>query len=750
MNMVIAPTELVWLKQFFSGRNVLTWQSIETGEAPVKYLDQVMPWLRNLGGETMSHPIVLPFHGENGPIAWYAMASEDRQFFQLIDEIRGFIGPSFSDFDGEWDDLSCDDISEMALKDRFGYRVVKFAAKSPQDREEIGKALILYQALLARRPEIPDRTQRPFGKIRGDFDRALLAGNASHALELLEELCASARVNAEQRKCLEIRLLAGLGHREELARNQVLISSVMDLSLPPQTLVDLIGALYETYIRPIETDSDTTAIRKIFKQQIARPFQSLFRERKGIVLPEVLLSFLLFEAVQDEPNITRCQATLAAFPVDGECRRLAQTWLSAIVPSETKNSTLDSLNIVRQAMFDEDYLVAVEICYQELPSPWVYTALLRCAVELRSLDLTHRVLETFEEIEKTGRIPLTAKDKERIELLRGTMISVPKPFDSNWLVWAKWVSLGEHQVPPVSVLEKATLRWSVNEYVNDAKQCEDLAQIIGNSSGIQGEVFRSSFPYLVEFFADRPTMPTRAFAPIYAMLIKVIAWSETVSADELEIATLLTQALFSIGFTHDTYSECLLDLGEILKSNSSIVNLDWALNTSELLAIYPSQDSELRLRFFMSVIDMARSGCHRVTTTQRNVLNLLAKDYKCQYLLDSFPALESDDEVEEDRIVFDGVIGIYTLTEGAGLRAKQLLGKMFPKARVEINGDGVATDRLISLARNADRFVFAWKSSKHQAFYCIKEARRGQDIIMPSGKATASIVKSVLESFVKH
>jgi hypothetical protein len=54
------------------------------------------------------------------------------------------------------------------------------------------------------------------------------------------------------------------------------------------------------------------------------------------------------------------------------------------------------------------------------------------------------------------------------------------------------------------------------------------------------------------------------------------------------------------------------------------------------------------------------------------------------------------------------------------------------------------------LARNADMFVFAWKSGKHQAFYCVKEAMRGRDIIMPTGKGTASIVKSVLDSIASN
>jgi len=747
MNIVVPPQELVWLKQFFSGRNCVTWQEIESGEAKAKYLDQIIPWVKCLSKDEIYCPLVLPFYGKDGPLAWYAMASDELQFSQLIDEITAFIGPSFSNFGGEWSDMSRDDISEMALHERFGNCVMKFIARFPGDCEEIERTLSLYQKLLARRPETPDRTHQPFGKIRGDFDRALLARNAIHAQELLEELCSSGRVNAEQKKCIEIRLLAGLGRQEELASNYSLIASLMDLSLPPQTIADITEALYDTYIRPIESNSNTSIIKASFKKNIALPFGTLFRERKGILLPKVLRSFLLFEAVQDEPNITRCEALLSAYPIDAEGRYLAQTWLSTFTPTKQEKSSQTRLNDVRQAIFDEDYMVAIDLCYKEPLQPWVYSALIRCAFELRNPVVTRRVLHTFAEAEINTPIQLTDKDKVRLEILENSSLASETPYvDSDWITWAKWVSSGTYHISPLVVLEKATLRWSINEYINNTKLCDELAQIIGNSSGTYEEVFRRSFPNIVEFFVERPTRPLRAFASIYAILIKVIAWSGSASADELEIATQLTQTLLAIGPSQDIYCECLEDLGEIIKANNSIIHLDWALNTSEILAIYPTQNAELRLRLFMYVVDMARTGYHRLSNTQRNVLSLLAKDYNCHNLLDFIPALETEDFIDEHDNEYNGTIGIYTMMDGAGTRAKHLLEYLLPNARIELNGDSVATDQLTSLARNADMFVFAWKSSKHQAFYCIKEARRGRNIITPSGKGTASIVKSVLES----
>ena len=115
-------------------------------------------------------------------------------------------------------------------------------------------------------------------------------------------------------------------------------------------------------------------------------------------------------------------------------------------------------------------------------------------------------------------------------------------------------------------------------------------------------------------------------------------------------------------------------------------------------------------------------------------------------LLQFFPKdRQSEEFIGSDGATFEGLIGIYTLTEGAGHRAKEILQALYPKSVVEVNNDPVSTDRLISLAKSADVFVFAWKSSKHQAFYCVKQARQGQDIIMPDGKGSASILSAVME-----
>lgn len=754
MSIAVSSQEVAWLKRFFSGQNHLKWQDIESDHLSPSCLAQVTPWLKLLTGSTIDRPIVLPLYGSEGPLAWYGMAADDQMFSQLVEEIGSFIGPSYSDFHGGWSVLSDNDEHELALKERFGTRVIKFSAQRPEDPSEIERALLLYQSLLVRRPPIPERTQRPFGKIRGDFDRALLAGNASGAQLLLDELKASGRVDAGQQKCLEVRLLAGLGRQEELARNQPLILSVADLALPAQTLVDVIDALYETYIRPIEASTDFGEVVAAFRQHIFRPFgSSLFRDRKGIRLPTVLRSFLLFELAQSEPSKKRCGSILSAYAETAEGRGLAQQWYGALQEKhEEVRPVVESqtpLEMAHQAIIDEDYATAYDLCFKLLPDYWAYTALLRCAAELGSIDITKKTLEAVSAASSEVKSKFKPNDLARLESLQlASKTPNSEALDSGWIGWAEGIQNGSALTTSIAVLNENVSKWSVEEYAHDADRCNLLAQLIGNANKDQEAIYREAFSFLVEFFVERPDQPCRTFTPVYANITKILGWSGSLSPDELEIASSLTLALLTSGPSQSVYIECVRDLCEIIKANNSPIHLDWALNTSELLALYPVLDGgDLRLRFFTEVLSIVSAAPHRVTVTQRDILDVLAKDYGCLNLLESLPACdnETDNLTLATASEFKGLIGIYTLTEGAGQRAKIILERYFPGARVETNNDHAATDRLVSLAKGADIFVFAWKSSKHQAYYCVKDSRGSKEIIMPSGKGTASIVKSAME-----
>lgn len=746
------PADAAWLERFFSGRNSLKWEAVTARIAPAAWLEQVLPWVAAFSGSGGRLPIVLPVFGPDGPRKWYAMASDESGANALSQELTAFVGPSFSDFRGLFLEPDQDDDIEKALHERFGRFVFRLAPVNAGDTAEIADALQTYLGLLRRRPNVPDRTQRPFGKVRAEFDRALLAGNEPDAVRLRGELVGSGRVDAEQEKYLDIRMLAGLGRQFQLAHDYPLLKSVLGLSLPAQTIADLVGALYSTYIADIEDCGDDEAVLSAFRKEIADNFGPLFLERKGVMHPGVLKAFMLYELVQPEPNRERCKAIVDAYPEDSG-RALVERWSGRLSAMDSPTRS-DLFGSARQALADEDYGLALRLSFEAFPDSWTYGALLRCAVEIDDAEIALRVLAAVDEAPEAERLKWTKRDLTRLQQLRadtagqqGEAVGHPsrtiRP-EADWLSWVAYVESGSQGRHPLQILEDALPRWSVDSYASDPAACVELAERIGNAGGTAERAFRDAFAPLVEFFVDRPERSVRAFTPIYSMLVRIIAWNGIVTANELELASAVVQALVGLAPSREEYAEAVDAYSEILCANSAPGNVDWALNAAEMLALQASPDKESRLRFFMAVIEMARSCSHRLSHVQHELLSLLAQDYGCSGLLESFPCGDSAGGDLAQRANFTGLIGIYTLTEQAGQRARQFLRKMFPQARVELNADHVATDKLKGLAANADIFVFAWKSSKHQAYFAAKEARGSRPTLLPLGKGSASILECVL------
>ncbi len=740
----VAPSELYWLQRFFSGENRLTWPEIASETAPVGWLAQLLPWLRFLQKTPPQFPLVLAVFAVDGARLWYGVADDRERTTQMAEELQAFVGPSYSNFGGRLCELSPSDPLETALRERFGPLAVRLEATTIDDSKDIERQLLLYHGVLARRPPVPIRGRRPFGRVRGDFDNALLAGHAAGARRFLDELCDSGRVSAEQRKCLEIRFLAGLGRYEELARSHALITSVMDLALPPQTLVDVVDALYKTYLAPLAGTYDLNHIRETFKRHVGHSYGPLFRERRGIRQPEVLLSFLLYESSLQQPNLARCERLMQAYPDEGNARDLAQQIVDRVRRSEPV-AVGGHLAEVRQAIADEDYAVAIDLCFDEIPELWAYSALLRCVVEMESAELAGRVIDLVHAADPDVHAKFSKKDRDRFDELRVlAQTGRGERHDAGWIEWARAVISQPEGFHPIKVLEAATMTWNVDDYASDADKCRTFADLVINAPSASERVFREAFPHLVQFFVDRPTKPVRAFTSIYLTLIKIIAWGGVASGDELQLSLSITEALLTAGPEVSAYCECLDDIHEIVVANRAPANLDWSLDLAELLILYPAQAPEVRLRIFMAVVAGVSAFAHRITTAQRAVLETLVRDYECPDLIATLPQSERTDRTTP-AAEFAGLIAIYTLAETSGMRAKDALRQLLPRGRVELIGDTVATPRLESLAKKADLFIFAWKKSSHQAYYCVKQARGQDNVIMPTGGGAASLVRSVLD-----
>jgi len=202
------------------------------------------------------------------------------------------------------------------------------------------------------------------------------------------------------------------------------------------------------------------------------------------------------------------------------------------------------------------------------------------------------------------------------------------------------------------------------------------------------------------------------------------------------------------------YSESQ-DLIELLKAvlqdNASLHNLNLFLDTVELVSMKLKANSPEAMSYFFQVRELALKFAHRLDLDQIHVLELVFKDFNTDFDNDFVERRNSFSSREHQSADIDlngKVVGIYSLVDDAAKRAAAFITDQFPNCSVKLNNDKQCTEKLRSIAKNADLFVFASKASKHQAFYCIKNHRPASlsEILMPAGKGSTSIIRSLMNA----
>jgi len=743
-----------WLGRFFAVPNELTWSSLLSGSAPAEQADQVRRWIGHLGSERLGAPLVLPFVRGDRVTGWYTTTQGATGGYELWDEINAWLGPTWlSHFDRVRDDSA--DPRAAALRDRFGGTVYRFTGPDDEAMRTIAARLTDFAALLDRKPKITRPQIHPVGAIRSDFERALLAGDEAQAESMIAELKQTGRLNEENLRYLDVRLSAGLGLWPQIARNHWLIKTLADLTPPPQILADLIEALYRTYIDEVEATGDGATVRDAFARHISVPYPKLFASRRGIRTPRVLKAFALHEQLQAIPDAAIIDALLDLLPAGTDTSLFKAS--PSLQPTPAPATTLDDAD---EAFDDGQFDRAFEF-YLRLPaSRKMLSRLVSCVGTIGTDEARDRLLAAVEDAEPELIESLAPAVRTKIEsLVQARMSSTspspaisPEPVNiDTWMRWAEQLQTGEELAAAERDVQSAPTNWDATDISQNGQLAQEFADILGGLDGEASVIARAAVPQIYAGFFPDDGQASPAAKPIASLLFLLIAMDETLSRPDLDLLAQLTSLLIEQGLSSADYVSLISDLEDVQKRIGSYAYLPWSLDVSEALAILPcpSEDArEARLRLFLQVLGQAAAFAHRLAPADLLPIETLTKDYGVgQEAVNALKReAEAEDAVAASLPILDGkTIGIYTLAEAAGSRAKAALERLFPGCKVVVNSDRVATAQLSSLAKAADMFVFAWKSSSHQAFYCVKGALAGKEPIWAPGKGTASILRAVLD-----
>ncbi|WLB09484.1 protein DpdD [Bradyrhizobium elkanii] len=752
MTGAIANTVPAWVAAFFGGSNGLTWSDIQGGLAPDGWGPEVLSWLEILERDE-DGVALLPFLDVSGSVVWFGVACSERAGRRLGEDITGFIGATYGGFDGRPYMPDASDAPGTILSAALPSPMYRIAPGA-RGRFAVRRAIGIYRSLLERRPTARRLSARSVGAFRTRFDRALLAENEEEASRLYDEILATGRLSLENRHYLRVRLLAGLGRWTELAAEARLLRALADLTLPPQVRAELLDALYRTHIDPVEDPKDAGAALEEFRLKIA-PFGRLFTMRQGLRQPRVVKAFLMNALLRAQPKrdeLDELLALLPESPIEAGFSTALRDLVNARVPAQAHASA----SAADSAFDDLEFDHALRLYATIAPSRKSIARMIQCAHTIGTADAAHIALGALAaspDIEVTLPQPV----RSIVEALRNQIAAISVAAEpasdaasamqpGNWLDWTTWVAAGAQADEATRLVEQQSCNWEVETYLQyDAASA--LAHALEDAALTSPEIIQGAFPNLYQAFVGETEEAQAPLTPIYRALLSAVVLAPGRSGDDLELARTLAALVLETGLSEADYRNVTRELTELVRQDASVTTLDWALDLAEVIATSRSASPSDQMNLVLAVLEFARSRVHRLSKRQIEVVRALCADM--DVAPDQYISGASDADPDEQSITALAArsIAIYTLAETAGTRALQILTKLVPGIDVALNSDKVCTDRLAALARNAELFVFAWRSSKHAAYYCIKDHRpKDMRILMPHGKGTASIVRAILET----
>ena len=728
---------------FFQVPNLLR-PSPKHGPAPLNFIVQgLLSTLRHHALGYTDKPLLLPFRQEpDGCTLWYACAASEAQLRALEAELRAFIGPSYAHFRLPEDGEFAADLHVQPLINNSGWYSFALWTENAVQDQKLLKQWMIYWDLLERRPVQLAHVPKSFDALRADFERALLARDESSANAAIAAMRDRFGISAENRLFLDIRLSAGLERWQTIARHR-LLAHLVNLNLPQETYGDILEALYMEEVFPYEQSGQVLQLMGPFREMLELA-QPLFRTRKQSRRPAVTKSFVLFELSQAEPQLALLHILLEALPIGAfgaTDAAIRQSIYALQVPQDTSAQAW-------QAYAHEQFDRAYELLWQLADSADLLRALIRCSDEAQDPSKARAVLERIHAASNELQQQLEQLCPRTLPRVRQLSTLATDPAQ-NWFQRMTW------QQDAGESLEGYLDRWrewarsvALEDLLHDPAFGTQMAQLLEHIALAHPGAYERVAALCHEvFIVNADSHPQ--FKAIYAALLQTLRLLDSLGDVELKLVRDALVHSVRAGLRAQDYATVLNDVEEIFAQVQSPHYMGWGLDVCDALATAPCPDVDARLRLLTRVVQAGDRFTSRLSPGNHAMLDMLAVEAGIA------PVAKADAQLAAQSVerttVPVGIVGIYSLDEAAAKRAALVLQSMYQGIVVRTNADEVCTTQLKSLAQRASIFVFAWKSSKHAAFSCIKSAiGKEQFLLMALGAGTSSMVDAVTTALAQQ
>jgi len=722
--------------------------------------------------DDLRHPgasLLLPVVSEKPPshTTWYGLARDSRQARVLREQLMAFVGPTWTDFDGQQAALDDRNPIEAVVKQYFGPHVFRLKVLQPEDRNQVHSQFERLRFLREGHPTRTSPNLRPVGRILRDLEMGIMVRNETAARECLEALRLRGRLSAHNLTFLNVRILAAFERWSEL-RALPTYRPLLDNRRPARVTGALIHCVYNEHFAKFESEGNVSECIAMFIEKESS-FGTLFRTRGPLKDPVVLKAWLVRAVARADSKQT--QSLLNEFGCEHPDRRWVEM-LARELPIEASHHasntpiTIPSQSLIdeaRRAVATDNFDTALEVLLKCETSVDVIRQLIMCADEINTLTAIRQVLAVIEAAppdlrEQALSRRAIARAWKHLEQLVIDDRTPPQSnaIPDNWLSWLHQLNRTGPWPSAVAIAQQGCLEWSISLLRANPSLISRIAdELVAPRSPDATAIVRIVLPDLIGCFLPE-SGAIREFKPIYMSLIYHLVLDDAIGGDDLIALETLAEGVLEAGPSRsgtngaNDYVDLLESLETAWQRVRALRYLNWPLGILDLLIAFNVHQHAPVDCFLHTIADDFRRWSRRVRNEQWDLINLLASDLSHPQLLsDLHPVrgLGAPSDTSSNTQLKGKTVAIYTLTERIGRRAAQLIEGVCEGVKIQLLHDKVASDRLIQVAKSADVMIINTWDAKHAASEAIKANRsRSLVTLFPSGKSALNIA-NILGSF---
>ncbi|WP_438447068.1 hypothetical protein [Gorillibacterium sp. sgz5001074] len=545
-----------FLERFFASPNLITWDKIQSGS-----INKLSLFISRL---TRSRPVstVIPFLECDRSFTWFALAFDESSLMHLREQIRSFIGPTYSDFNG-YQHSGVPHVADPIVEEFTRGHFFTFRG----DENTIGEKVKLMFQLQEVRPERLSQIPKDPFQILHSFELAIQARDEGHAKDQIDLLERYRLIDPRNALFMRIEMMSSFERWQDIVHHPQM-EDLLKASRPSRITESLIRAVYRFYLDGHKNDPEMLTNK--FLEVVWPQYQSLYRVRGALTHPDTLISFML-RAVHPDMPLSDMQDELLLAGLGSEAESILHSLFDSAKirgsSSATPGSTFQEARILTErGQYEEAFAIVSKLEY----SIEKIQLMLLCAFEIQDLRVDKCVVDVISRLsEDELRSVLSSRQLKvcytylfpNTEVENQTIRTTPIQIPTNWNEWFDRLQELEPQMAH-DLAKRGVTEWDREGFLSNPTEVEILLSHLRNDSSQTQNVVGSVLPFLQRYLINDPKWPRQELKSIYTELHQRFLSRMQGVRSEMVIAAEWSERLLELGLTRLEYQKLFHELIE--------------------------------------------------------------------------------------------------------------------------------------------------------------------------------------------